>query len=464
MRRGRDLREYRESRIRHKKVITLSEQRKVASDKLVNKKKSKTIIVTPDESAKLIHSDISPITISSASTKRRPKPPRRAPSGSGRGRAVRSTRTGVVYDTPSSSPLALSFITYSDYKCLLTKPVNVCHVIESLGMGGAQTMMLELVNGLNNYFGEHTNNFVICTHHKSQSVNKQMYGSYGIVPEWVYSGDLRHYLESKKIDIVLHHRIAVSMCLKGALPKQTKYILLNHTWNGITRMNKFTYCDAYVSVCKFLHNQSVWDKSINQTRKIVILNGVESDYISSLHGDDIDGTFKTGRCHRLISSKFRADSLNWMNKHIAPVIDGYKHYIIGSSEEAKVLSSKYKWIKYCGPILNRDQKMSIIKQLDVYFYETFCNEGASVAVLESLACGVPVLAKKLGGTGEMVTEGVNGFICPDRNIFELRLKQLSHNPDLLADLKESTKRDFEARLHIKHAACKYMQLFESLMI
>src|SRR5262249_35764766 len=40
-------------------------------------------------------------------------------------------------------------------------------------------------------------------------------------------------------------------------------------------------------------------------------------------------------------------------------------------------------------------------------YESFC-----LAALEALACGVPVLATRVGGLPEVVTHGVNGFLLP----------------------------------------------------
>ena len=86
-----------------------------------------------------------------------------------------------------------------------------------------------------------------------------------------------------------------------------------------------------------------------------------------------------------------------------------------------------------------------------------------MAILESLAAGVPVLCKPLGGTPELVINGVNGFIAKDRQMFLLRLKQLATNHEMLAKLKEQTVQDFNNRLHVRHTACKYMQLFEWLL-
>ncbi len=43
------------------------------------------------------------------------------------------------------------------------------------------------------------------------------------------------------------------------------------------------------------------------------------------------------------------------------------------------------------------------------------NEGMSIAVLEALACGTPVVASSAGAMREMVLDGVNGFVLDDVN-------------------------------------------------
>ena len=174
------------------------------------------------------------------------------------------------------------------------------------------------------------------------------------------------------------------------------------------------------------------------------------------------GEFTTGRCHRMVSNKFRADSIKWMNSKVQKHIPGHHHIIMGHNAEAKKLCKKNPNCTYKGTVAKRETKMSIIKALDLYFYETFGHEGASIAILEALACGVPVLCRDFGGNKELIKSGINGYIVDSRDDFLNRMKDL-HDPERLAALKASTIEDFNNRLHVKHSATKYMQLFEKLM-
>jgi len=356
----------------------------------------------------------------------------------------------------------LSFLPFEDFKPKSSEPLRVCHVIESLGMGGGQTMMMELVRALNQYYGDHIVNHVVCPRPSHQRFNKVLYNSYSVQPLAMREKEFKRYLAEHDIQVVLQHRLAVSKCLKSLIPGNVKYVLMNHTFHQLAKIPNFLKCDYYVTVCNYLDGQTRWPSVIHPSRRTVILNGVENDYIAEIEPKGLEGDFKTGRCHRLVSTKFKADSLKWMEKKVAKAIPGHRHYLLGHNPEAKRICKKATTCDYIGAVARRAIKMSILKDLDVYFYETFQHEGASVAILESLACGVPVLCKNFGGNAELVRNGINGYIVKDRSDYLAKMKMLS-DPDKLAELKETTVKDFEKRLHVKHTACKYIQIFESLL-
>lgn len=464
MRRGRKIREHRSELLTRKKVISLAERRRLARAKaLKSKRKRKTVIMGIPES-EMYSPSPSPLEVArtiqrnrNSTSVRRRAALLKAPRDSHRLTAAQ------VKSLPSNKPSSIkSFKSFDQYECG-SKTIVICHVIESLGLGGAQTMMMELVNALNTYYGENSQNIFACVHRKKQSGNKLFYRSYGIKPIWVAPGSFKTFLEDHKVDVVLHHRISLSRSLRGHMPPDMKYIILNHTWHSLTKMRDFLDCDYYVSVCDFLKKHTSWREFIHPSRNLVILNGVENNYIDQIPMADLPDGIKTGRCHRLVPTKFKVDYLAWMHKRIAKRYKGFSHHILGTFKKLTALEPKYKWLHCYGTVTNREKKMSIIKALDMYYYETFQDEGASIAILESLACGVPVLAKPLGGTPELIRHGKNGFICNNREEFGHWIGNMISNPKLLKETKRRTLIDFDERLHVRHAACKYMQLFESLL-
>jgi glycosyltransferase involved in cell wall biosynthesis len=364
---------------------------------------------------------------------------------------------------PASKPGPIDFVGYENYKCGLQKPVRVGHILESIGLGGAQVMAMELINGLNKYYGDYCENPLLYVNWKAPKKQPLLFQSYGVGFSHAKKTEVQQWCKKNKIDVILQHRISQSQCLKPNIPAGTKYLIVNHTWNTLFRMRDFMHCDYYISVCKFLDLRAPFQKFIHDTRRLVILNGVENDYLPSIKAADLAGDFKTGRCHRLVASKFKPESLRFLAEKAEKQIPGLTHHLIGHNAEAKILSKKWPMLHCHGSIADRTKKMSILKALDAYYYETYGHEGASIAILESLACGVPVICKPLGGNAELVNNGVNGYLVGDRTEFLKSMTSMAKNAKHLKVLKQQTAADFDRRLHIRHTAAKYMQVFEKLV-
>lgn len=431
MRRNRNLREYRDKML--KQISSVSKTRIESMNKIMEAKKNKSGVVRTEES------------MQASMHKRKMKLMKQ-------GGKKRPTKVSTVINKEQ----AIKFINYDSF--ISNKTFRIIHYIDSLGLGGAQVMTMELMNSLSLYYKNNIEFNALCSPNKKYI--KDMFDSYGVTPVFCPFVDLKNYCSKNRIDAVIHHRTSNSRCLKAYLPKQVKYILVNHTWNNLNRMKSFLNCDLYISVCKFLHEKTIWHKSIHPSRRLVVLNGIENNHLQSIEPALLDGSFKTGRCHRLVAGKFQIDSLKWLHK-LKYQIPNFTHYLMGDNKKAKEVCDKFDNVYYLGSVNNRQRKMSIIKALDVYFYETFQDEGASIAILESLAAGVPVLCKNKGGNSELVTNGTNGFIVKTRDEFMHKLIELSQLP--MSDIKKRTTVDFNNRLHVKHTACKYVQLLDSIV-
>ncbi len=47
---------------------------------------------------------------------------------------------------------------------------------------------------------------------------------------------------------------------------------------------------------------------------------------------------------------------------------------------------------------------------------TGLGEAAPVSVMEAMSCGVPVVCSRIGGTPDMITDGIDGFLTPQRDV------------------------------------------------
>jgi glycosyltransferase involved in cell wall biosynthesis len=57
----------------------------------------------------------------------------------------------------------------------------------------------------------------------------------------------------------------------------------------------------------------------------------------------------------------------------------------------------------------REETLAYYREADIFVLPSL-NEGMSNAMLEALACGLPVITTRTGGAAELVREGVNGFL------------------------------------------------------
>jgi len=72
--------------------------------------------------------------------------------------------------------------------------------------------------------------------------------------------------------------------------------------------------------------------------------------------------------------------------------------------------------------LDGPQKIEVLKKALVAIFPSQCYESFGNTIIESYACGLPVIASNIGVASELVREGVTGFFFQPRNFFDLQDK------------------------------------------
>jgi colanic acid/amylovoran biosynthesis glycosyltransferase len=87
--------------------------------------------------------------------------------------------------------------------------------------------------------------------------------------------------------------------------------------------------------------------------------------------------------------------------------------------------------------LSAAEVRSQLQQADVFLLASLC-EGISNAVLEAMACGLPVVTTDCGGVREAVTDGVEGFVVPggDPEAMAAALAQLAFDREKRQKMRE----------------------------
>lgn len=152
-------------------------------------------------------------------------------------------------------------------------------------------------------------------------------------------------------------------------------------------------------------------------------------------------------------------------KHIAEVnpalTENIELLVIGAGEKKQLEQIPFK-INYLGRVKNTKQLVQIYNSADLYIAPSR-QDNLPNTVLEALACGVPVLAFKIGGIPDMIDHKLNGYLAEPFSIDDLSngLLWLKENMDerIKNAAREKVLKNFTQEIVSK----KYIQLYSQLL-
>jgi phosphatidylinositol alpha-1,6-mannosyltransferase len=137
-----------------------------------------------------------------------------------------------------------------------------------------------------------------------------------------------------------------------------------------------------------------------------------------------------------------------------------------SLEKYRALTKKLgveEYIKFMGYV-PRKEIMKFYNQADVFVLPSF-NEGMSLAALEAMAAGLPLVVTRTGGTLMLVEEGINGYTFDWGDIDSLakHLRKFAKNRDLIQRMGRKSRSRAESYAWNRIAE-RYLDLFATYSI
>lgn len=115
--------------------------------------------------------------------------------------------------------------------------------------------------------------------------------------------------------------------------------------------------------------------------------------------------------------------------------------------------------------VSEDGVLALLQDSDVFALTSFgLGEAAPVAVMEAMACGLPVICSRIGGTGDMIADGQDGILVPQQDVAAIAaaLARLVSDPDLRQQIGQAARTTALARFDYRKKAADLAALIRSV--
>jgi glycosyltransferase involved in cell wall biosynthesis len=128
--------------------------------------------------------------------------------------------------------------------------------------------------------------------------------------------------------------------------------------------------------------------------------------------------------------------------------------------------SEYKNIifHHMGYIKDEVRMSELLSASDLFIYPTKADTLPNV-LIESIACGTPTITFDIGGCGDIIKNGISGYIFPPKHINQFCEKtiELLNDKDRLKEMAISSRQYAEKKFSVESMSDRYYELFEEIL-
>jgi glycosyltransferase involved in cell wall biosynthesis len=108
------------------------------------------------------------------------------------------------------------------------------------------------------------------------------------------------------------------------------------------------------------------------------------------------------------------------------------------------------------------EKLEYFRGADVFVYPSY-HEGMPMAVLEAMACALPVIATRVGGLPDLVTNGENGLLVEAGQPEQLAdaMARLANDPALRRAMQQKSYQLMRARFDMEQRVSRLIEIYQA---
>ena len=362
------------------------------------------------------------------------------------------------------------------------KKIKVLHLVEDLKIGGLERVIESIVIGLDNdrYDAE-----VWCLAHGGEIAQeliekgitvkilgmKSYYNPLKIVA-------LSRLMKKEKIKILHTHGYFGSTfgrlaAILGRVPVIIAHV--HSTYYGYNKRNilieRFLsfFTDKIVCVSVAVQKFILEVEGINEKKTLVIYNGIEepNTYETELNVnrksfDISDSDIVVITVASLTPHKGHGVLIDAMHV-LTQKYQNLKLLIVGDGPLRNDLAEYVKGLELTRNVVFTGLRKDIywlLRLSDIFVLPSLEREGLGMAIIEAMACGLPVIGTRLGGIPEVIEEKANGLLCTPGNPEELAaaIEKLINDNKVRVEMGQVGRKIYEE----KFTVVKMVENIESL--
>ena len=306
--------------------------------------------------------------------------------------------------------------------------LNVVHIVEDLKIGGLEKVIATIATGLDK---ENFNVMVWCLSKGGQIYDELK--TAGIAVETLNMKSWRNPLfllslalkfRRSKVDIVhAHGYTATTIGRLAAFLAGVKVILahIHSTYYDFTGKQFFIeklfsfFTDKIICCSEAVAEFAERDEGINRNKIKVVYNGIDVDrfaMVSTVKSEQ-KNRFTVGCVASLVEHKGHKYLLGAAKQVLKVLPDRVRFMLVGDGPLRKELESYCRElgisdsVGFIGSVNNVE---AFIGTFDISVLVSSRREGLGIALIEAMACGIPVIGTRIGGIPEIIEDKRNGLL------------------------------------------------------
>lgn len=316
------------------------------------------------------------------------------------------------------------------------------------------------------------------------SMNPFRYGRYALSLRLFY--DVARFAGKPPYDII--HCQLEPMGLQGMLFRNMGFLhgRLVTSWRGhdfpvyVHRFSQCTYPNLYAQGDRFLPvsdslRRELLDAGCSDAKIHVLRSGINlNDFPFTLRTPDAQGDIVLLSIGRLVENKGLEYGIRAVAK-LVPRYPGIRYRIVGDGPLMDSLQSLVKTLGLEQHVVltgwqlheqvRRELQQASILVTPSFTADDAAKEGIPNVLKEAMAMGVPVIGSDHSGIPELITDGENGFLVPekDADAIAAKIDHLLVHPEIWEDLERAARAHIEAHYDIEKLNDELEQVYRSVL-